>query len=298
MTSLITGNRGFVGQHLMQLLVSRGEKDVIGFDLMNDYPTTEVLHDFMSRHKVDKIYHLGARAFIPSCYSNEILNVINSNITFTGNMLVAAKKAGVKKILYFSTSEIYGNQKFLPIGPDHMPKPQSTYAASKFAAENLCRTFCRESNMDVAVLRHFNIYGPWDTQPRIIPKIMSIYKHKKETHLGNTSVTRDFTYVTDACLAAYNVMNYPESNGEIYTHGTGVETSVGDLITMIEKLYGETTRPIETDEHLKRPWDVERLQCDRKKYEKAFPNHVPIDISTGLKITKEWYDTHVWPWEV
>lgn len=299
MVCLVTGNRGFVGSRLEQYLKTTGES-VCGFDMLGDYPTVELLTNFMKDNKIEKVYHLGARAFIPSCFSDAILNVVNSNVTFTSNLLVASKRVGVRKFLYFSTSEIYGNQPTLPIGITNAPNPQSTYAASKYAAESLCRTFGRESCMDVCVLRHFNIYGPHDTQPRIIPKIMASFKHNRTMKLGNINVTRDFTYVEDACIAARNVMEYSRGDGDIFVHGSGVETSIRELIKYISELYDKPgdVDNIVIDEYQKRPWDVERLLCDRTDYEMRIGNHKPIDIKTGLKLTKEWYDNNAWPWEI
>ena len=140
MTYLVTGNRGFVGSNLMSYLASRGY-DAIGFDMLNDYPTTEVLRDFIEKNDITRVYHLGARAFIPDCYGMQMGAIVNSNIVFTANLLMACESAKVEKLVYMSTSEVYGNQPVLPLDENSPVNPVSTYAATKFAAENLARTF-------------------------------------------------------------------------------------------------------------------------------------------------------------
>jgi len=298
MSYLITGDRGFVGRHLRRKLETDEEHTIIGLDMLGDYPTIEVLEDFLKRNKVEKIFHLGARAFIPDCYGNEIPKIINSNIVFTGNLLCASQRAGcVKKLLYMSTSEIYGNQPFYPIPESASPNPQSTYSATKFAAENLCRTFGRETGLDIVILRHFNIYGPEDTQKRIIPKILKAAKENKPLTMGNLKITRDFTFVDDTVEAILNIMNGTTENAEIINHGSERETSLREVIEIIEGIY-DTEIEILQSNVFERPWDVTRLMCDRRKYEAKFPWHKLISLEEGIKRTADWLDTvGKWEWD-
>lgn len=265
----------------------------IGFDMLKEYPTADVLEDFIKSAHITEVYHLGARPFIPDCYGMEMGAVVNSNVVFTANLLMACKKTDVKKMVYISTSEVFGNQP-LPINENTPVSPQSTYAVTKLAAENLVRTFRVETGFDARILRHFNIYGPGDTHPRIIPKLMSAAKHRKIIKLGNIDITRDFSYVTDACEALYNIMSmkYPDD----FVRGEGTQWSARDLIEEISNLYNESIC-FETDASLMRPNDVLRLQSDSAKYECAFPKHRPIKLRDGLRLTKEWYDKNDWPWE-
>lgn len=287
-----------VGSALADYLVKEGD-EVVGLDMLGDYPTVEVLTDFMKTNGVQRVFHLGARPFIPTCYSEEIVNVVNSNVAFTAALLVACKKAGTEKLLYFSTSEIYGNSDVFPISETNRPNPQSTYAASKFAAENLCRTFAAESGLDVVVLRHFNIYGPRDKHPRVIPKTMHCLKHSEPLVFGSLTPTRDFTYVDDAAISAKNVMEADTISGEIINHGSGVECSIIDVVRAVGRVYGKelSDDDVLCSEWNIRPWDVKRLVCDRRKYEHMFRSHRPISLEDGLKLTKEWYDKNAWPWE-
>ena len=229
---LVTGNRGFIGGHLEQFLVSQGE-DTFGFDIIQDYPTVEVLEDFMRINKIEKVYHLGAQAFIPECYGSKILSVLQSNTVFTADLLVASQRVGVQKLLYFSTSEVYGTPRYIPVDESHPVHPQSTYAATKYAAESLCRTFGRESDLDTVILRHFNIYGPEDKWPRIVPKIIKSAVKKEPLLLGNPEIQRDLTHVHDAVSIAYLLMEADTPNGEIYNSGTGRSISLRTLVDMI-----------------------------------------------------------------
>jgi nucleoside-diphosphate-sugar epimerase len=293
MTCLVTGNRGFIGSNLMQYLVTQGH-DPIGFDMLNDYPTVDVLSDYMKQNDVNKVYHLGARAFIPDCYGMQIGAIVNSNVVFTANLLMACKLTKIDRLVYLSTSEVYGNSPELPINENTPVNPASTYAATKLAAENLIRTFRVETGLDARILRHFNIYGPWDTQPRVIPKIMSAAKHNKILKMGRTDITRDFSYVTDVCIALENIMEFKYQ--EDFVRGSDSETSIDNLIDMISDLY-KTQIIVEIDSSLIRPNDVFRLRSNSAKYNHTFPQHESIKILLGLQYTKEWYDKHDWKWE-
>lgn len=293
MTSLITGNRGFVGGHLEDYLRAKNIKTV-GFDMLSDYPTVEVLTDFMKSNDVTEIYHLGARPFIPDCYGMEIGAVVQSNIVFTANLLMATMKTRVKRMVYLSTSEVYGNVNMLPINEDTPTNPVSTYAATKLASENLIKSFRDETGLSASILRHFNIYGPRDTHPRIIPKLMSAAKHDTVVHLGNIDVSRDFSYVSDVCESLYNVMSL--YGKEDFVKGNDWEWSISELIDGISDLYGRKIKYV-TDNQLKRPNDVLRLRADSSKYRRHFPSHESISIYEGLKLTKDWYDNNYWRWE-
>ena len=300
MSYLVTGDRGFVGSRLKKFIEERGET-AVGLDMLGDYPTVDVLRSFMKQNCVTKVFHLGARAFIPDCFGSAILDVVNSNVVMTANLLVACKKCGVEKFVYLSTSEVYGTPKKsdMPLNEESRVNPQSTYAATKYAAESLVRTFGRETGMDVVILRHFNIYGPGDTHPRVIPKIMSALKNRKEKILmGSIEVTRDFTYVDDVCQELANLMEHTTDNGEIFVGGSGVETSIDELINMLLTIYGGLIR-IEHSEKMFRPWDVKRLQADATKYNDRFPEHGynRVSLKDGLILTKEWYDCNEWSWE-
>jgi len=303
MNYLVTGHRGFVGRHLLNQLAQncyyRNEQfeDVFGLDILSDYPTVEVLTGFLKARKIKKIFHLGARAFIPDCYGEGILEVLNSNTVFTANLLKACIEADIDKLVYMSTSEIYGSPQHIPINEEHPPNPQSIYSATKYAAENLCKVFSKDTGLDVIILRHFNIYGPRDTHPRVIPKIIKAANNHEKLYMGNINATRDFTYVDDATKALINVMNFKTAGGDIINHGTGKETSIKELLDMIQDIYSYII-PLKIKEELKRPWDIGRLCCDRSKYAFLFPDHEPIKMKEGLEMTCKWYKkVHHWSWE-
>jgi len=299
MTYLVTGNRGFIGGHLMDALKNRSDT-AIGFDKLTEYPTEEVLADFIRKNRVDGIYHLGARPFIPDCYGNSINAVVESNISFTARLLTAAKEANVKKFLYLSTSEVYGNSERIPINEYTPTNPLSTYAVSKYAAEALCRSFGTETGLDVRAMRQFNVYGPGDTHPRIIPILMMAAKHNKHITIGPIDVTRDFSYVKDVILALTKMMGIKKSElpeDKILVHGSGVETRLSDLITIIECTYGRNIK-YDKSSSKNRPAEVYRLCADRTEFDILFGSYPHVSIEEGILRTKEWYDKNDWKWEV
>ena len=306
MNYLVTGNRGFIGSHLMDMIEGYG-LSAVGLDKLEEYPTVETLVDFMTKNKVVGVYHLGARPFIPDCYGNSIDRVVESNISFTADLLLAAKTAEIKRFVYLSTSEVFGNATKLPINEKTPISPQSTYAVSKYAAEALCRTFYKETGLDVYVMRQFNVYGPCDTHPRIIPKIMRAAKHDTELVLGNVDITRDFTYVTDTTRALMNIMQfkpkdcparYRNKDVRLFVHGSGEEKSIADIIAEVEKLYGKRVK-YKTDKRFMRPADVKRLCADRTLYDSFFRyrRQKRVSFEDGMERTKKWYDSNDWAWE-
>jgi nucleoside-diphosphate-sugar epimerase len=175
----------------------------------------------------------------------------------------------------------------------------STYAVSKLAADRLCFVFHYEHNIPVIILRPFNCYGPRETQPYVIPEIVSQLSRGNVVKLGNVNAKRDFTYVEDIAKGAVNVMEAEIPDGEIINLGSNKTYSIKEIAYLVGNLIGYDDIKIEIENLRLRPRDVTLLQCDYSKA-KTYINWEPeVDIREGLKRTIEWYieNGKHWTWE-
>ena len=214
---LVTGADGFIGSHLVEMLLSKGHK-VRAFCLYNslgswgwldtltnsnDESLEVVLGDIrdplcvhQAMRGCDQVFHLAALIAIPYSYRAPA-SYIDTNIHGTLNVVQAARDLGVQRVIHTSTSETYGTAQFVPITEEHPLVGQSPYAASKIGADQIALSYWRSFETPITVLRPFNTYGPRQSARAVIPTIISqIAAGKRQIHLGALSPTRDFNYVT------------------------------------------------------------------------------------------------------
>ena len=222
MNIFVTGACGFIGSHLVENLVKNNfnVKALAFYNNRNHYGWLENLdkrvlknisivtgdvrdQDLMMKYtkKMDSVIHLAALISIPYSYISP-QNYIDTNISGTHNVLQAALKNNLSKVIITSTSEVYGTALKVPIDENHSLNAQSPYAASKIAADQLALSFYRSFNLPVTILRPFNTYGPRQSARAIIPTILSqILQNNSIIKLGNINPIRDFTFVNDTCNA-------------------------------------------------------------------------------------------------
>jgi len=310
---LVTGGAGFVGSELVRQLYRVGAKvtvldnfsvgsieNIEGLNIEiihGDIRYSELVRAAMRKSEV--VFHLVACPFIPSCYAypSEFMDI---NVNGTLNVLLAAIDTKPECLVYPSTGEVYGPAKYLPIDEEHPLNPVSTYAVSKLAAERLCYTFYKEHEVPVVILRLFNSYGPRETHPYIIPEIISQLTRTNALSLGDTSVSRDFTYVEDTVRAFLLAGQKPELAGEVMNIGSGKNTKVRELIYMIAELLGKRDIQVFSDPQKFRPAEVPHLRTDATKARNLL-NWVPkVPLKEGLAKTIKWYlkdANSQWIWE-
>jgi dTDP-glucose 4,6-dehydratase len=312
---LVTGGAGFIGSTLVRELLKRKAKVVVydnflygdrsnlteiedQVEIVNGDVLSWKIYSAIKNYKVDYVFNLAAEPYIPYSYDNPE-KFFDVNTKGAVNVLMACKTLGVKRIMHFSSSEVYGSAKYTPMDENHPTLPLSTYAVSKLAADRLCFVFHKEHNIPVIILRPFNSYGPRETQPYVIPEIITQLSKGKSLKLGNIKAERDFTYVDDTARGAVDLLESDIPDGEVVNLGSNRAYSVEKLANLIGELMGHEQVKIEIEKSRLRPMDVDLLQCDYSKAKKYSGWEPKIDIKEGLKRTIEWYMTKGkrWIWE-
>ena len=239
----------------------------------------------------DVVFNLAALIGIP--YSYHAPTYFETNVKGTLNILEAAKKNKIKKVIITSTSEVYGTGQYLPIDEKHPLVGQSPYSASKISADQLAMSYYYSFDLPVTIIRPFNTYGPRQSLRAIIPTIIQqILINKKEINLGNVKTTRDFSYVSDTVDGFIKSIN-SKSDGEIINLGSGFEISIEELVREIGHILGEKVI-IKKDKKRLRPKnsEVERLKSSNIKAKKILNwslNLLEKRFKRGIKKTLNWF---------
>lgn len=284
---LVTGADGFIGSHLTEELVRHGFR-VRAFVLYNSFNSWGWLDhsepairsnlevfagDIRDPHGVSKameecdvVFHLAALIAIPYSYHSPD-TYVDTNVKGTLNVVQAARKLGVQKVVVTSTSEVYGTAITVPITEEHPLQGQSPYSASKIGADQMALSFHRSFGVPVSVIRPFNTYGPRQSARAVIPTIITqIAGGARRIKLGSVHPTRDFNYVADTVRGFLAVAESDSSIGEVINIASNFEVSVGETARLIGETLGMDVE-IESDDDRKRPEksEVERLWGDNSK---------------------------------
>jgi len=308
---LVTGAGGFIGSHLVEVLVDRGcqVNAFIHYNSFNrwgwlDYIPKEItksLHvftgDVRDPHGVKKamenaqvVFHLAALIGIPYSYHSPD-TYVDTNIKGTLNVLQAARGLNVARLIHTSTSEVYGTAQFIPITEEHRINPQSPYAATKASADFLALTFFRSFQTPVVIIRPFNTFGPRQSARAVIPTIITqILQGQKVLKLGSTAPTRDLNFVKDTVRGFIQAAESDDGLGEVMNIGSGTEISIRELAYKIADIMGVTIS-IASEEARIRPEksEVERLLADHNKARNLLHWAPEYSLEKGLKETIEWF---------
>ena len=310
----VTGADGFIGSHLVEALVRRGNRvrALVLYNALGRYGWLEhmpsdiqqsaeiVMGDVRDQSYIrgamrgcEKVAHLAALIGIPYSY-HAAQSYVETNIGGTLNVLTAARELGMSQVVQTSTSEVYGTARSVPMTEDHGLHAQSPYAATKIAADQLALSFHASFGLPVIVLRPFNAYGPRQSARAVIPTIISqVASGSREIRLGALHPTRDFSYVTDtvsAFCAALESRHY----GEVVNVGGGFEIAIGEVAKMISDIMGARVDVVLDPERL-RPGgsEVARLWAANEKAERLLdwrPEYAGRDgLRRGLERTVEWF---------
>jgi UDP-glucose 4-epimerase len=238
------------------------------------------------------VYHLAALIAIPYSYHSP-RSYVDTNVTGTLNVMQAARQLRTQRVVHTSTSEVYGTARSVPITEDHPLQGQSPYAASKIGADMIAESYHLSFEVPVATLRPFNTYGPRQSGRAVIPTILSqLAAGRRRIHLGDLRPTRDFTFVEDTVAAFMAVAGAPAEAvvGRVLNAGTGIETSIGELVNLIARAAGHDVEVVEEAERLRPAGsEVMRLVCDSSRLTAATGWKASIGLAEGLAKTVDWF---------
>ncbi|OGQ07780.1 MAG: epimerase [Deltaproteobacteria bacterium RIFCSPLOWO2_12_FULL_40_28] len=322
---LVTGAAGFIGSHLSENLLRYGH-DVIGLDNFNDFYNPalkrqnlasiqetakkegkffqcysgdicdeDMVNTLLAEHKIQTIIHLAAMAGVrPSIQKPLLYERVNGLGTLT--ILECAQKNNVKKIIFGSSSSVYGLNKKIPFSEkDPVNLPYSPYASTKRAGELACFTYHQLYQISFAVLRFFTVYGPRQRPDLAIRKFTElIFKNKPICIYGDGHYQRDFTYIDDIIDGIIKSMTWlnqaDKPQYEIFNLGESATTSVNNLIKLLEKHIGQKAIK---EYKLKEPGDVPQTYANITKAKTMIGYKPKTPLEKGIPLFIEWYRDHL-----
>jgi UDP-glucose 4-epimerase len=307
MRALVTGGAGFIGSNLVDALLDRGDEVSVVDDLTTgrernlagalergvawhraDIRDGQRLKELFAADRPDIVFHLAAQIDVRRSIEDPAYDAA-VNIGGTVNVLEAARLAGVRRVVNTSTGgAIYGEADVIPTPETVEPRPMAAYGQSKFCAERYCGWVGRLYGMEAVTLRYGNVYGPRQ-DPHGEAGVIAIFagrllQHRRPTIYGDGLQTRDYTYVGDIVAANLAVAAHPEAHGE-YNVGTGVESTVIDLVDALREAAGDEAQDFEPEFAPARPGEVLRscLDVSRARSELGFT--AQTHLVEGLRAT-------------
>ena len=309
---LVTGADGFIGSHLTERLVDAGA-DVRAFCIYNsngslgwlDEAAPEVraaldvrLGDIRDARfveeacaGVDTVFHLAALIAIPYSYTAPE-SFIDTNVKGTLHLLEGVRRAGCRRMVQTSTSEVYGTPATLPILETHPLQGQSPYSATKVAADKLCEAYACSFGTPVVTLRPFNTYGPRQSARAVLPALLvQLLAGKREIKLGRLDTRRDLTFVADTVEGFLRAGEAEGVDGDVIQLGTGRTVSIGELFDMACQVVGVTARVIE-DKARMRPdaSEVMVLLSDPARAQERLGWQARVSLEEGVRLTAAWLE--------
>ena len=309
---LVTGGGGFIGSHVVDRLArdgaevraflhynSRGDVGALGWD--SDLSEIDLrfgdLRDegalAAAAEGCHTILHLGALIAIPYSYVAP-RDVVETNVLGTLNVLSAARRAGIERLVCLSTSEVYGTPEGEAITERDRLNAQSPYAASKIAADQLALSFHRSFGTPVGVLRPFNTYGPRQSARAVIPTILAQGLTGGALALGSLHPVRDFLFVEDTVAALLAFAGWRDAPGSLLHVGTGHGVTVEEVVRLAGDILGRNL-DVRLDEQRVRPdaSEVQRLVCDASQARGRLGWEPVVSLRKGLERTAGWIERNL-----
>ncbi len=313
---VVTGCAGFIGSHLSEALLALGCK-VVGVDSLTDYYDPAQKHDnlagflahpdFTFRHEdlndldaedllggARACFHLAAQAGVRASWGREFTNYLDWNVLATQRLLEACRAPAVagqlRRLVYSSSSSVYGDQPRYPVTEEDLPMPRSPYGVSKLAAEHLCVLYGANYGVPTSSLRYFTVYGPRQ-RPDMAFRIYleDALDGRSFTVYGDGQQTRDFTFVSDAVRANLLAVAAPDT-AEVFNVGGGARISLRDALAILDRHLNEatgTTAPAVTYEDTALG-DVRHTYADRSKVEDRIGYAPRVPLEEGLRREVAW----------
>lgn len=300
MQVLITGGAGFIGSHVAERLLARGESvrvlDNLSTGNLDNLPAGHPRLEFVrgdirdpetvhrATEGADAVVHLAAVASVPASMEDPV-GTHQTNFDGTLNLLVAAHAHGIRRFLYASSAAVYGDTAAIPVAESELPRPLSPYAADKLAGEHYLGYYVRTHSLNATAFRFFNIFGPRQDPASPYSGVISIFANRLKagrgvTVFGDGRQTRDFVFVGDLAEILIDALGNEGLSGEVMNVGTGRECSLLDLLAALEALSGKR---IEREHAPPRPGDIVRSCADVSRLRARFGRVPQTLIQEGLR---------------
>lgn len=308
MKFLVTGGAGFIGSHIVTALVNRGDEVRVLDNLSTGTPSNlahlkhsvELIEaDVLDGPRVeqamagvDVVFHQAAMASVPRSLAEPLASHA-ACATGTLQVLDAARRAGVRRVVYAGSSSAYGNQPTMAKRESDLPAPLSPYAAGKLAGEAYCQAFYESFGLETVVLRYFNVFGPRQDPngeySAVIPKfVVAMLAGKRPTVFGDGLQSRDFVYVENVVQGNLLAAERPEAAGKVFNMACGRQYSLLELIDSINRVLGTKIDPIFAEP---RPGDVRDSLADITAARTYLGYEPTIDFDEGLRRSIDYYRT-------
>jgi len=303
---VVTGGAGFIGSNIVQRLVEDGEQVRVVDDLATG--RRENLESVADRVRffegsvcdldllreafdgADYVLHQGALASVPRSVADP-LATNRVNVEGTLKVLEAARERGVKRVVYASSSSVYGDAPTLPKREDMTPQPKSPYAVSKLAGEYYCQTYTSVFGLETVSLRYFNVFGPRQDPASqyaaVVPIfIRCIFAGEAPQVFGDGEQSRDFTFVDDVVTANIQAARAQGAAGAVCNLGCGERHTLNELLELLQRIIG---KDVEAQYGPDRPGDVKHSMADITRARETFGYDPRVSFEDGLRRTVEWY---------
>ena len=302
---LVTGGAGFIGSHLCEELVRRGERVRVVDSLITGkrqnlahLPQVEFMQGDLAdidvaRRAVQDVEYVLHQAAIPSVPRSveDPVTSNRANIDASLNILVAARDAGVRRLVYAGSSSAYGNSEVLPKVETMPTAPLSPYALQKLVAEQYCQMFTTLYKFETVTIRYFNVFGPRQDPSSPYSGVISLFisalcDGRRPTIYGDGEQTRDFTYVANVVDGVLRACQAPAASGEVINVATAGRISLNQLFAIVKREVGSSLEPVYSDP---RAGDVRDSQADINKAQRLLSYAPIVGFEEGLGRTVKWY---------
>jgi len=301
---LVTGGAGFIGSHLAEELVRRGERVRVVDSFitgkrrnLEHLPAVELIEGDLADAGVseravagmDYVLHQAAIPSVPRSVKDPV-TCNRANITAGLNLLVAARDAGVKRVVYAGSSSAYGDTPTLPKREDMPTNPLSPYALQKLVVEQYCQLFTRLYGLETVTTRYFNVFGPRQDPGSPYSGVISLFttallEGRQPIIYGDGGQTRDFTYIANVVDGVLRAVTAPKASGEVINVAVGGRISLNDLLATLNKIVGQDIKAIYKEP---RAGDIRDSQADITKAQALLGYTPTVPLEEGLKRTLEW----------